>query len=69
MRAQGTSSTLLHCNFSNHEDHSWRHKEAALFMLQQIVEEHKGDDRAVAPDVIGSCISYVSTTMNESEYP
>ncbi|MCJ1397726.1 hypothetical protein MMC11_000922 [Xylographa trunciseda] len=44
---------------------SWRLKEAALYHLQQIVEEHKGESRAVDPTVLGPCIEYIASTMNE----
>ncbi|MCJ1384546.1 hypothetical protein MMC17_007663 [Xylographa soralifera] len=44
---------------------SWRHKEAALFELQQILDEHKGESRAIDTNVLGPCVEYIASTMNE----
>ncbi|MCJ1435207.1 hypothetical protein MMC27_004579 [Xylographa pallens] len=44
---------------------SWRHKEAALFQLQQIVDEHKSESRAIHTNVLGQCIEYIASAMNE----
>ena len=46
---------------------SWRHKEAALFQLQQIVDEHKSESRAIHTNVLEQCIEYVATAMNEGK--
>ena len=42
---------------------SWRHKEAALFMLQQVSEEFDNDSRPTVPGVLSSCIEYTAPTM------
>ena len=36
-------------------------------MLQQIVEEHKNEDRPVHPDAVGPCVEYVASTMNDGK--
>ncbi|MCJ1282925.1 hypothetical protein MMC26_002251 [Xylographa opegraphella] len=44
---------------------SWRHKEAALFQLQQILDEYKAESRPLDANALGPCVEYIASTMNE----
>ena len=46
----------------------WRHKEAALYMLQQIVEEFKGEERVIKDELINACVEHVRTTMGDGMF-
>ncbi|MCJ1476763.1 hypothetical protein MMC13_005432 [Lambiella insularis] len=48
---------------------SWRYKESALYVLQQVVLEYEGENRAV-PDsnILDSCVQYVATALTSDQY-